>query len=207
MEGRKKSRIQVRNEEKILTSARSVFAAYGYNGATLEKIAQLADMSQPNLHHYFKTKTDLYAAVLEAVVTPWVNSLEMIDRDGRPEDELRRYIRAKLELSRVQPDASRLFAHEIISGAPMLGTRTITTIKAAVDQFAAVITHWIEVGELRSVDPTYLLFLIWSSTQHYADFNAQVVLLLGKTRLTKSDYDNIGETISTIVLKGIVPDY
>src|SRR3546814_271184 len=117
---RKRTRIQARNEQRILDAAQEVFADYGFHGATIDKVAGKADMSQPNLHHYFKRKSDLYDAVLVRTLEIWLRPLQDLNPDGEPEIELARYIAQKIDLSRQYPQASRIFANEILRGAPIL---------------------------------------------------------------------------------------
>jgi TetR/AcrR family transcriptional regulator len=199
----KRSRIQIRNEEAILAAARTVFAQSGFRGATLERIAELADMSQPNLHHYFKTKSDLYAAVLGHTLDIWLQPLESFDPDGDPRTEITRYIEAKLELSRREPDASRVFAYEMLDGGSFLRKDVQTRVKHHADHFAATLTRWSDDGKMRKVDPHHLLFLIWASTQHYADFAPQVRFLSGESRLSKACFQRIRDSLCSIVLNGI----
>lgn len=204
MDEKKPSRIQIRNGKRILEAGEKVFAQYGYHGATLDKVAALADMSQPNLHHYFRTKADLYIAVLNELLSVWLTPLGKLDADGDPATELRTYITRKMELTRKFPGASRVFAHEMLLGAPMLETHLTTQVKDAVDASAKVISTWIAAGKLRPVDPVHLVFMIWASTQHYADFMPQVRAVTGK-RLVKADYDAACDTICTVVLQGVLP--
>jgi TetR/AcrR family transcriptional regulator len=181
----KRSRIQIRNEEAILKAARTVFAQSGFRGATLDRIAELADMSQPNLHHYFKTKSDLYAAVLGHTLDIWLQPLESFDPHGDPREEITRYIEAKLELSRREPDASRVFAYEMLDGGSFLRKDVQTRVKQHADHFAATLMRWADEGKMRRVDPHHLLFLIWASTQHYADFAPRSACCPGKAACQK----------------------
>ena len=199
----KRTRIQIRNEALILDSAQSVFAQYGFRAATMEKIAELSDMSQPNLHHYFKTKADLYLAVLERTLTVWIEPLEKLDPKGDPRDQLQRYIVRKLDMARKDPDASRVFAHEVLDGAEMLQPHLRTRVRETADQFAKVVSGWIADGRMRPVDPYHLIFMLWSVTQHYADFAPQVKAVLGISRLTKAEFKTAENTVCSTILSGL----
>ena len=202
---KKKTRIKIRNEEKILEAALKLFSAYGLHGTTMEKIAELADMSQPNLHNYFKTKADLYEAVLNDILTVWVDPLSNLDVDGEPEAELRRYIVKKIEMARRYPEASRIFAGEMLQGAPILMHHLKGQVRMKVKAFSTVIESWVRQGKLRPVDPVHLIFLIWASTQHYADFMPQIRAVMDVARLNKSHYDAAAESICAIILGGLLP--
>lgn len=204
MEEKKKTRIQLRNETRLLDAAKTVFAGAGFHGATLEKIAALADMSQPNLHHYFSTKRDLYVAVLDRTLAIWLDPLDRLSADEDPAVALRNYIAVKMELSRTNPEASRIFASEMLLGAPMLEAKLAARIATSVDHGVATIQHWVEDGRLKPTNPHHLLFMIWAATQHYADFEPQIKQAFRKSRLTKTDFAEATESVSNIILRGIL---
>lgn len=79
--------------------------------------------------------------------------------------------------------------------------------RAWFGQKASVIQSWIDMGKMDPVDPYYLIFLIWGSTQHYGDFDVQVRAVLGKNKLTKKDYDDIADNLTRIILKGCGIEY
>ncbi len=202
--GPKRSPLRMRNEARILDAAQHVFAAEGYHGATIDRIAARADMSQPNLHNYFKTKADLYAAVLERTLDVWLGLVDRLDAAGDPAVELRRYIVRKMELSRQHPEASRVFANEVLRGAPVLRPHLQTRVRQNVAHFREVVDGWIAAGRLRPVDADHLVFLIWGATQHYADFLPQIKAIRGVPRLSKDDFDRAAASIATIVLNGVI---
>ena len=180
--GPRKTRIQTQNEELILAAALEVFSAYGFRGSTVDQIATTCGLSKPNLLYYFRRKEDIYVALLEHTLRDWLEPLRALDAAGDPIDELSRYIRAKIRMSRDNPKASRLFANEILHGAPMIGAFLKGPLKELVDDKAAVIAAWMARGLINAIDPHHLIFAIWSTTQHYADFDVQVKAVLGKER-------------------------
>ncbi len=199
------SKLKQRNEAKILEAAQGVFATLGFHGATIERIAERAGMSQPNLHNYFKTKGDLYAAVLEQTLSVWLGLIDDLDPSGDPATELRRYIAQKVDLSRQFPDASRVFANEILQGAPVLKPFLKTKVRDNVALFSRVIETWVAAGKLRPVDPYHLIFLIWAGTQHYADFLPQIKAIMDVPRFSKSHFEAAEQSIADIILRGLLP--
>jgi TetR/AcrR family transcriptional regulator len=160
-------------------------------------------MSQPNLHHYFKTKADLYLAVINALLEVWLEPLGTMDPDGEPEAELKAYISRKMELARLYPTASRIFAHEILLGAPVLGPILETQVKEVVVRGADTVRRWIEADRLQAVDPYHLIFMIWGATQHYADFMPQIRAVTG-VRYKKADFEAARNSICAIILNGVL---
>ncbi len=84
-------------------------------------------------------------------------------------------------MSRDFPRESRLFANEIIQGAPKIAPVLSGELKSLVDEKAEVIRGWIAAGKIAQVNPYHLIFSIWSLTQHYADFDVQVHAVLGRS--------------------------
>ncbi|UYV39461.1 TetR family transcriptional regulator C-terminal domain-containing protein [Rhodobacteraceae bacterium D3-12] len=176
---RGKTRIQRKNTSAILDAALEIFAANGFRGATLDQIAGAAGLSKPNLLYYFPSKEAIHAALLDGLMETWLDPLYALDEAGDPLQEILSYVRRKLEMSRDFPKESRLFANEILQGAPRIGPALSGELKTLVDEKAEVIRNWTRDGKIAEVNPHHLIFSIWALTQHYADFDVQVHAVLG----------------------------
>lgn len=198
-----RTRIRRENEAKILDAALDVFSAQGFRGATVDAIALASGMSKPNLLYYFASKQDIYVALLDRLISDWLDSLAALDPEGEPLEELRAYLRRKLEMARTRPRESRLFANEIVQGAPRIGATLHGPVSDLVAKEAAIIQRWIEDGRLAPVDPKHLIFAIWATTQHYADFDAQVHAVLGKGG--DAHFEDAARTLETLFLDGLRP--
>jgi len=171
---RPQTRIQKRNRETILEAALEVFSSEGFRGATLDQIASAAGLSKPNVLYYFASKEAIYTELLSTLLDTWLDPLRALDPNGEPIAELVAYMRRKFEMSRQFPRESRLFANEIVQGAPRILDEINGPLKALVDEVAGLIQTWISAGRLAPIDPHHLIFSIWATTQHYADFDVQV---------------------------------
>jgi TetR/AcrR family transcriptional regulator len=198
-------RIRQENECRIIAAAEAEFARHGYKGASIQQIAERAGLPKSNIHYYFCSKLKLYVAVLAHILDMWDSLLGELDPDGDPAEELEAYIRAKMNLARHHPQASRIFGIEIMSGAPYLQEYFQEGYRDWFKQRITVFSIWMERGVMDRVDPAHLIFLLWSSTQHYADFTCQISAALGKpgTELTPQDYDQATDTLLHIILKGV----
>lgn len=199
------TRIQGMNKRIILDAALEVFSSYGFRGSTLDQISEKAGMSKPNLLYYYPSKQAIYVTLLENTLEEWLQPFEQLNPAGDPMQELRKYISSKLEMSFQKPEASRLFANEIINGAPAIGSFLETHLKKLVDSKVGVINEWIAQGRIAQVDPYHLIFMIWSTTQHYADFSAQINAVIGERTDTKIFREKAAQTVANIILAGINP--
>jgi TetR/AcrR family transcriptional regulator len=194
--------IRESNESRLLEAAETVFAERGFSGATTAAIAARANLPKANLHYYFRTKAQLYRAVLSNVLELWLGELDRFTPDREPAEAIAEYVAGKLHWSRVRPNASKVFANEILHGAPFLETYLAQDLRRRVEQKAKVIRHWIRSGKLRPVDPKHLIFQLWASTQHYADFDVQVRAVLGRRRLGERDFASAAANITSLILDG-----
>ena len=187
------------NEAHILQAAESVFAERGYGGTTTAAIAEAAGLPKANVHYYFGTKKALYQAVLDNILSLWLEPMQDIQDDADPATALTAYIAEKMRYTRERPSASKVFANELLHGADHLQNHLKTELKDLVEDKAAVIDSWIKQGRIRKVDPVHLFFLIWAMTQTYAGFDVQIAAVLGKPAITPEDFGDaeniIGQTI------------
>ncbi len=172
------TRIQKKNREAILDAALGVFSEQGFRGATLDQIAASAGLSKPNVLYYFASKEAIYTALLSGLLETWLDPLRAIDPKGDPVDEIVGYVMRKLQMSLDFPRESRLFANEIVQGAPRILDQIEGPLKSLVDETATVFSTWSAEGRLAEIDPYHLVFSIWATTQHYADFSVQVTGIL-----------------------------
>lgn len=171
---RPNTRIQRRNRKTILDAALNVFSQHGFRGSTLDQIAKTAGLSKPNLLYYFPSKEAIHMELLSELMGVWLAPLHALDAKGDPIEEIVGYMLRKLEMSRQFPRESRLFANEIIQGAPRIMDQIKGDLRQLVEEKSAVIQNWIDAGKIAALDPVHLIFSIWSTTQHYADFDVQV---------------------------------
>lgn len=194
--------IRQKNKAIIFNAAKKEFVTYGFKGASIKRIAERANIARANIHYYFKDKTDLYQQLLSSIIAVWNNDYDTLTVDKEPKQVLSDYIRAKVMHAKNDPDASRIFASELIHGAPVLNEYLHSDFKIWLQSKVNVIETWIKQGLIDDVNPHHLLFLIWSSTQHYADFNVQVVAALDKEAMSDDDFDAVVSSLTKIILKG-----
>lgn len=200
---------RMRHTEKkrgaILEAALATFSQYGLHGASIDQIASLADVSKTNLFYYFSSKEELYVNVLRELLDLWLQPLRAFTEDQDPVEAIRDYIKVKLEFSRDHPAESRLFCMEVMQGAPLLLNELQQPLHDLVENKIAVIQSWIEQGKLTPIEPYHLIFSLWATTQHYADFRIQVEAVAGKTLEDPAFFQETLASLETLILDGVRP--
>ena len=202
---RRRTATQARNEARILDAALDVLARAGFHGATLDQIAEAAGMSKPNLLYYFRRKEDIHVTLMQRLLDTWLAPLRELDDIGDPITEIRSYIRRKLEMARDFPRESRLFANEILQGAPRIMPMLEGELKQLVDEKADIIKGWMRAGKIARTDPWHLIFAIWATTQHYADFDVQVRAVLGPDRGSDGRFEDAARFLEQLFVDGLKP--
>lgn len=197
-----RAKTRARIEASIRRAAEEVFAEMGFEGASTSVIARRAGLPKANLHYYFKTKNDLYQFVLRDIIELWLDTAQEIQPDADPATALAHYIGQKIDLARDRPIASRVFANEVLHGAPRFDRFMRQDLKDWVERKSAIIEEWVARGRMDRVDPRHLFFMIWATTQTYADFATQIAAVLGRRELLAEDYLVASRQVTRIILRG-----
>ena len=195
--------IRQQNETLILRAAEKVFAEAGFGGAKMQVIADLAGLPKANLHYYFPTKETLYRRVVEEIFHIWLDAAAVFEASSGPAEGIGAYIDAKMEISRRHPAGSKVWAAEVMHGAPVIQEWLETTLDTWTNGRIEVIEGWIRQGRMDPISPRHLLYMIWATTQHYADFDHQVTALNGGRALNDAEWTDAKAAVKRIVLKGI----
>ena len=196
----------MQKRQQLLAAALDVFSLYGFNGASLDEIAQIAEMHKSNIFYYYENKEALYVEVLTTVMQKWLAPLQTLEAELEPVEALTHYLMTKIETARTQPKASRLFALEVIQGAPYILPILKGPLKKLFKRKAKVISNWQEQGKISAgIDAELLILNIWGLTQNYADFHTQIEMVTGKSLRNKSMYQRMIEHTIHMILYGVIP--
>ncbi|MGX0878123.1 TetR/AcrR family transcriptional regulator [Roseovarius sp. MBR-154] len=199
----RKQDIRQENERQILDAAEKVFAEAGFGGATMQLIADLAGLPKANLHYYFATKEALYRQVVQNIFQDWLKAADIFDAASGPVEGIGAYIDAKMEISRRHPAGSKVWASEVMHRAPVIQDYLETTLIDWTEDRIRVIRRWIDEGQMDAIDPRHLLYMLWATTQHYADFGHQIETLNGGLPLSEAQWQAAKASVKAIILKGI----
>jgi TetR/AcrR family transcriptional regulator len=198
-----KPSIREENERAILAAAEAVFAEQGYGGATMAAIAARAGVPKPNVYYYFPTKERLYRAVVERVLTEWLAASAAFDTSDDPAEALTSYISVKMDLARAMPLGSKIWASEIMRGAPAIQDFLDTTLTQWVRSRERAIRRWIADGKLKPIEPRVLLYMIWATTQQYANA-AHEIATLERGELSDAAFERAKRQIVETILRGVI---
>ncbi|GAB3476869.1 TetR family transcriptional regulator C-terminal domain-containing protein [Marinomonas epiphytica] len=195
-----KQHIREKNQKLILDTAEQVFAQQGLAKTTMQMIADQAGLPKANVHYYFRSKKDLLEAVLERILTLWLTSVGGFDKATGPKENFSRYISEKIDQTRQYKHASKVFAMALIGEEPFVLDFLRQHFVSALEQEKAIIDVWIKEGLMAPVSVEHLFISLWAMTQTYADFDAQIKILLDKENLENADYETGKAFIISMVL-------
>ncbi len=187
----------------LLDSAEDVFATRGLEGATTGLIAERAGVPKATLHYHFRTKEVLYKHVLQDVFQEWLQASDSFNETDDPAEAIAGYVRTKMELARRRPKGSKIWALEMIAGAPHLREMMLQEVKPWFQARVARIEQWVAAGRIAPVHGETLMFMIWATTQHYADFETQIRMVTDTSRLTKAWFERATEEVTALVLRSV----
>jgi TetR/AcrR family transcriptional regulator len=202
-QGSRRARLRDDLEQTILNEAERIFADKGFEGASVTDLAQAAGLSKQNLMYYFPTKLSLYERVLDDVLNDWLQSMSALAHSNlNAKQALQAYIRAKFEFSRRRPAGSRVYALEVISGAQNYGRQIKAKVVPVLREDIATLNRWLGASKA-TISAEHLMFIIWAATQSYADFAAQMQLILGRKSLSEDFFAQAEATLNSLVLGAV----
>jgi TetR/AcrR family transcriptional regulator len=141
--------------------------------------------------------------VVRNIFEIWLHAAEAMDSAPGPVEGIGAYIDAKMDISRRHPNGSKVWASEVMHGAPVIQDYLETTLRDWTTGRAALIQRWVDEGKMQPIDPEHLLYMLWATTQHYADFSHQIETLNGGRALDEADWQSAKQSVKTMILRGI----
>ena len=198
----KRTNVEIReeNEALIIRAAELIFAVNGFHGASMQQIADESGLPKSNVLYYFQSKKNLYRLVLEHMLYDWMQASSTFENSDDPKEVISNYVQAKMQLAYDRPYGSIVWAKEIMSGAPVMEEFLSGALKSWTHERVIMLERWMEEGKISIVDPDAFLYLIWSSTQHYADFKAQIAILNDHQEFSEKAFQDKTEALTRMIL-------
>ena len=200
-----KAHIRAENERLILEAGERIFAQHGFRGSTMQMIADQAGLPKANLHYYFDSKEKLYRCVVEKIFEIWLQAASSFENSDEPKEALKLYIYEKMQISRRHPYGSKVWANEVMQGAPIIQDFLETQLRSWTDGRIESIQAWIAAGKIRPVEPRWVMYMIWATTQHYADFGRQIETMHADAPLSEAQWEAASETVFEVIWNGLEP--
>lgn len=200
-----KAHIRAENERLILEAGERIFAQHGFRGSTMQMIADQAGLPKANLHYYFDSKEKLYRCVVEKIFEIWLQAASSFENSDEPKEALKLYIYEKMQISRRHPYGSKVWANEVMQGAPIIQDFLERQLRSWTDGRIESIQAWIAAGKIRPVEPRWVMYMIWATTQHYADFGHQIETLNADAPLSEAQWEAASETVFEVIWNGLAP--
>lgn len=139
---------------EIVEQAMRLFAERGYEGTTLQDVADAVGLSRPNLYNYVKSKEDLLVAMVEATTQSTANSLREVRRraDLDPAEKLRLLVRDLVLRRARQPEQFRTLDRSDQALPPEIAGKHLQGRRAVLREITGVIEEGITAGRFRAVD-------------------------------------------------------
>ncbi len=144
--------------DQIITEALRCFAEGGYEGTSLNVIAERVGIRRPSLFHHFASKDALYEEVFEHLLSDWIFRLELMARDeAQGWEKIELVIDTGFRFFEENPDYVRLLRREALDGGAHLGMDLAAVVRPLFDRAVAYFAREMELGTFRAHDPEQLV--------------------------------------------------
>src|SRR5215831_7094223 len=138
------------SRDRVFNAAAAEFAARGFAGANMDRIARAARLNKAMIYYHFAGKTALYHAILNdlfGAVRTAVTAIAASDRS--PEDKIRAYIDAIAAEGEARPHFPPIWLREIAEGGEHLDAETLGYIRDVLAALGAIIAEGNRAGCFR----------------------------------------------------------
>jgi TetR/AcrR family transcriptional regulator len=140
--------------DRVFAAAAAEFAAHGFAGASIDRIAAAARLNKAMIYYHFASKADLYAEILRDMFgAVEARVRQAAASTASPEDKVRRFAVAIAAEAELRPHFPPIWFREIAEGGAHLDPRTLQHLAGVVGTLRRIIDEGVRAGRFRRVHP------------------------------------------------------
>lgn len=144
--------------EQILGEARRLFAEHGFDGTSLNDIAEAVGIRKSSLLHHFPSKDALYREVFETTISDWFVRIDAaVDKPRGGFEQMDRVIDAGFQFFVANPDFVRMFRREALEDKSEFATEFASIMRPQVELVCGFFQREMDEGNFRKHDPLQLI--------------------------------------------------
>jgi AcrR family transcriptional regulator len=138
----------------LFDAAAAEFAARGYDGANVDRIARRARVNKAMIYYHFRSKAALYREILRDMFKAVATRVRAIAAsDAPPENKIRAYVEAIASEGEARPHFAPMWLREIAEGAEHVDTDVLGHVRDVLTSLGAIIDEGCRTGRFRPTNP------------------------------------------------------
>lgn len=142
------------SRDRVFAAAAAEFAARGYAGANMDRIARAARLNKAMIYYHYKSKAALYREILRDMFNAVRTRVgEVAASDAAPNDKIRAYVAAIAAEAEARPHFPPIWLREIAEGGEHLDTPTLGYVRDVLAALGGIIAEGCRAGRFQPANP------------------------------------------------------
>jgi TetR/AcrR family transcriptional regulator len=142
------------SRERLFAAAAAEFAARGFAGANVDRIARAARVNKAMIYYHFHSKAALYQEILREMFHAVGERIRAVAAsDATPEQKLEQFVAAIADAAEARPHFPPIWFREIAEEGAHLGAATMQEVVGIVQGLIAILQEGVRTRRFRKVNP------------------------------------------------------